>query len=248
MPRFGATALFYLSSRGMGDGLWRYQDGKASEVWNGADSALLEPPALSLDGRRVAFVLRRKGQLRLQVEASDGTEPEVLENLDVQGTASWSPDNKWIATGGSDAQGAGLFKLPVDGGPAVRLATGLSLNPVWSPDGAFIAYAGANVGEYAPLLAARPDGTRIELPDIKLNRDGERIRFLPNGKGLVFMQGQRGSQDFWLLDLATKKTRPLAHLNNPATMRTFDITRDGKQIVFDRLRENSDIVLIDLPR
>jgi hypothetical protein len=30
-------------------------------------------------------------------------------------------------------------------------------------------------------------------------------------------------------------------------MRTFDITPDGRQIVFDRLRENSDIVLIDLP-
>jgi hypothetical protein len=28
-------------------------------------------------------------------------------------------------------------------------------------------------------------------------------------------------------------------------MRTFDITADGKQIVFDRLRENSAVVLID---
>ena len=56
------------------------------------------------------------------------------------------------------------------------------------------------------------------------------------------------SQDFWLLDLATKKTRPLSHLDNSATMRTFDITPDGKQIVFDRLRDNSDIVLIDLPK
>ena len=52
--------------------------------------------------------------------------------------------------------------------------------------------------------------------------------------------------DFWLLDLTTKKTRPLTSLDNPAAMRTFDITPDGKQIVFDRLRENSDIVLIDL--
>jgi hypothetical protein len=31
-------------------------------------------------------------------------------------------------------------------------------------------------------------------------------------------------------------------------MRTFDVTPDGKRIVFDRLRDNSDIVLIDLPR
>ena len=28
-PRFGAASLFYLSSRGAGDGLWRYQDGQA---------------------------------------------------------------------------------------------------------------------------------------------------------------------------------------------------------------------------
>jgi hypothetical protein len=30
-------------------------------------------------------------------------------------------------------------------------------------------------------------------------------------------------------------------------MSTFDISPDGSQIVFDRLRENSDIRLIDLP-
>jgi hypothetical protein len=28
----------------------------------------------------------------------------------------------------------------------------------------------------------------------------------------------------------------------------FDITPEGKQIVFDRLRENSDIVMMDLAR
>jgi Tol biopolymer transport system component len=62
------------------------------------------------------------------------------------------------------------------------------------------------------------------------------------------MQGPLGSQDFWLLDLATKKTRQLTRLANTSRMRTFDVMPDGKQIVFDRLRENSDIVLIDLPK
>jgi hypothetical protein len=32
---------------------------------------------------------------------------------------------------------------------------------------------------------------------------------------------------------------------NKGVMRTFDVTPDGKAIVFDRLRENGDIVLID---
>jgi hypothetical protein len=62
------------------------------------------------------------------------------------------------------------------------------------------------------------------------------------------MQGLLPSQDFWVFDLTSKKQRPLSRLSGGAAMRTFDITPDGKQIVFDRLRENSDIVLIDLPR
>jgi len=56
------------------------------------------------------------------------------------------------------------------------------------------------------------------------------------------------TKDFWLLDMTTQKTRQLARLSSPATMSTFDISPDGKQIVFDRLQENSDIVLIDLPK
>jgi tricorn protease-like protein len=53
-------------------------------------------------------------------------------------------------------------------------------------------------------------------------------------------------QDFWLLDLSTMRSRRLTRLSDPAAMRTFDITPDGKRIVFDRLRENADILIIDL--
>jgi Tol biopolymer transport system component len=97
-------------------------------------------------------------------------------------------------------------------------------------------------------MAVRPDGSSVKLPQTRVDRDGERLRFLPNGKGLVYMQGDGSTpwQDFWLLDLTTMKTRRLTGLNDRAAMRTFDITPDGKQIVFDRLRENSAVVLIDL--
>jgi Tol biopolymer transport system component len=92
-----------------------------------------------------------------------------------------------------------------------------------------------------------PDGTPAKLPEISVQRQGERVRFLPDGTGLVYMLGgTMAGQDFWLLDLSTMHSRRLTQLNNPAAMRTFDITPDGSRIVFDRLRENSDIVLIDL--
>jgi len=98
-----------------------------------------------------------------------------------------------------------------------------------------------------PLLAVHPDGTPAKLPEISVQRDGERPRILPDGSGVVYMLGSTtAGQDFWLLDLATMLSRRLTRLNNPAAMRTFDITPDGRRIVFDRLRENSDILLIDL--
>ncbi len=248
MPRFGPDALFYLSSQGAGDGLWRYQNGEALEIWKGTTAALLEPPAVSSDGR-VAFLLRQKGNLRLHVETNEGMESQDLAGtVGVRGTPCWSPDGKWIVVGGNDGKGDGLFKIPIDRGAPVRIATGPAANPACSPDGNFIVYAGANVGGQSPLLAVRPDGVRVDWPKITVQRDGERIRFLPSGKGLVYMQGQGDIQDFWIMDIATKKARQLTHLTATGTMRTFDISPDGKRIVFDRLRENSDIVLIDLPK
>ena len=248
-PRFGGSSLFYLSSLGTGDGLWRLRDGQTAEIWKGADGALLDTPAVSPDGGRVAIVLRRRGKRQLHVLSADGAELQpIAEGIDVQETSCWSPDGKWIVTGGSDASGPGLFKVPLEGGSPVRLVAGQALNPVWSPDGKLIVYAGTNVRTFAPLLAVRPDGTKVELPQITVRRLGERARFSPDGKSLIYMQGLLASQDFWLLDLASMKSRPLTRLQNRATMQTFDITSDGKQIVFDRLRENSHVVMIDLPK
>jgi Tol biopolymer transport system component len=248
-PRFGGASLFYLSSLGTGDGLWRLRDGQVTEIWKGADGALLETPAVSPDGSRVAIALRRSGKRRLHLLSSDGAELQpIAEGIDVQGTSCWSPDGKWILTGGSDATGPGLFKIPLEGGSPVRLIAGPALSPVWSPDGSLIVYAGTNVRTFAPLLAVRPDGTSVKLPEINVRRLGERVRFLPDGKSLIYMQGLLASQDFWLLDLASMRSRPLTRLQNRAAMRTFDVTSDGKQIVFDRLRENSVVVMIDLPK
>lgn len=247
-PRFGGGSLFYLSALGGGDGLWRYRDNQAMEIWKGANGVLLKPAAISADGKRVAISLRREGKITLNVMSDDGLNITPLaERIDVRGTASWSPDGRWIVTGGQDAHGPGLFKIPVDGGDPVRLVNTAAFNPVWSPDGNLIVYCGAVVGRAQPLRSVRPDGTGVELPNIDVRDDGVRYRFLPSGKGLVYMDGLNRRLDFALLDLGTLKTRQLSQLKDPSAMKTFDIAPDGKTIVFDRIRENSDVVLIDLP-
>jgi Tol biopolymer transport system component len=253
-PRFGGTSAFYLaiSARGDGDGLWRLDDGHASEIWNDAEGGLFEPAAAAPDGRRVAVVVRQEGKRHLVMMSADGTDARTLAaSIDIQGeagqgTADWSPDGRWIAAGGVDAKGPGLFKIPVDGGAPVRLIDGQAINPVWSPDGHLIVYAGPVVGGTAALLGIRPDGVRVELPPVRSGMGGS-YRFLPGGTGLVYLPRAQ-SMDFWLLDLAARTTRPITRLSGHGALRTFDITPDGKRIVFDRSRDDSDIVLIDLPK
>jgi len=252
-PRFGGTSLFYLSARGTGDGLWRFLAGQSSEVWKGANVALSEPPAVSPDGTRVAVVVRQGGKRHLTIMSADGTNLRTLApSIDIQGAAAhgaadWSPDGAWIVTGGSDENGSGLFKIPVNGGDPVRLTTGpkeSAINPVWSPAGNLIVYAGVSVGNKVPILGMRPDGTIVDLPAVQTKLGGS-YRFLRNGTGLVYLAVP---YDFWLLDFSTKTSRQLTRLNYHGVVRSFDITPDGKQIVFDRTRDNSDVVLIEIPK
>jgi Tol biopolymer transport system component len=248
-PRYGGTSLFYLSSRGGGDGLWRYEDGQTTEIWRGADGALLEPAAVSFDGRRVAVILRKQGKRTLNTLSAEGGDVRPLaETIDVSSAGGWSPDGKWIVAGGNDSNGPGLFKIPVQGGEPVRLAKGLVSNPVWSPDGSVIVYTGPNVGITGPLLMIRQDGTPVESPSIQVRFGDPRYRFVPGRQELVYIPGSLVSNEtFWMLDLATKNTRQLSNVDTRAT-RTFDISPDGKQIIFDRLRDRSEILLIDRPR
>jgi serine/threonine protein kinase len=248
-PRYGGPSLFYLSSAGGGDGLWRYDDGQVVEIWRGTDGALFEPPAVSFDGRRVAVILRKKGKRTLYALSADGGDVRpVAETINVTSAASFSPDGRWIAAGGDDGTGPGLFKIPVVGGEPIRLTKGAASNPVWSPDGSLIVYTGAIISSLGPLQIVRPDGNPVEAPPIQVRVGGERYRFVPGSQQLVHILGSVVSKaSFHLMDLTTKKTRQLSNFDSFET-RTFDITPDGKRVVFDRLRENSDLVLIDLPQ
>jgi Tol biopolymer transport system component len=248
-PRFASdSSLVYLASRSGADGLWRLVSGRASELWKPAQGAVVGAAAVSPDGGRVCFPVRRQLRTTLHCTAVDGSGARaVAESLDVRGAASWSPDGRWLAVAARESAGMRVFKVPADGGAPVRLVDSVSSNPVWSPDGAFILYSGTPRARSVPVKAVTPDGKPHALPALSVDRVGDSYRFLPNGRGLVVKLGGFRRQDFWSFDLATGQRRRLTALRPGESLSRFDVSPDGKRIVFERVRENSDVVLIELP-
>jgi Tol biopolymer transport system component len=247
-PRFGSDYVLYLSSRGASEGLWKFKGGAETELWKGSEGAVTAAPAISPDGAQIAVVVRTAARTHLHLMASDGTNTRtVATSLDVRDTPSWSPDGKWIAVVASEEGAYPLFKVPVDGGSPVRLVEGVTSNPVWSPDGRVILYSEGRGAATLQVRGVTPDKKPFPLPEVWVGYIGNRYRFLPDGKSLVVMQGLLWRQNFWLLDLATGVRRQVTDLRPEYGTKSFDLSPDGKEILFDRYRENSDIVLIDLP-
>jgi Tol biopolymer transport system component len=250
-PRASGDSLYFLSSVDGRDGLWRWKDGQTSEIWKASEEAIAAPPDVSPDGRLIALALKRNRKQYVRVISADGSDARPpMDTLNADGSPSWSPDGKWIVTGGNDGKGDGLFKIPVAGGAPVKLVSGRVFNPVWSRELSVIVYTEVSVAASQPIKAVRPDGTGVaDFPDIAAYVEyGDNFpRFLADGKSLVYVSRSSGEMHFILLDLTTKKSRVLARLtNSPGAV--FDFSPDGKQIVFGRRHENADIVLIDLPK
>lgn len=91
------------------------------------------------------------------------------------------------------------------------------------------------------------------MPEIGIPYAGNRYRFLPDGKSVVVFLHRLGQTTivppaYHLLDLATGRARRLTNLRGDFQINSFDVSPDGKRILFDRYKENADVVLIDLPR
>jgi Tol biopolymer transport system component len=247
-PRLASGSIIYRAPKAGSEGVWKLTpNGTATELWNGVNGRAVAAPAVAPDGRRLAFLAQQQGMAHLYVANTDGTDTRRLaEGLDVRGSPTWSPDGRWLAVAADHQGEPQLFKIPVDGGAPVRLVAEYSTDPAWSPDGGFLVYSGADVGTTFPIKAVTADGAPHHLPSLTLTRGARRLAFL-NEHTLVVMKGDVSQKDFWSVDLRTGHDRRLTNLGRGFVIGDFDVSPNGREIIFDRVREESDIVLFELP-
>jgi Tol biopolymer transport system component len=140
-----------------------------------------------------------------------------------------------------------LFRILLDG-TAVPFVRDYAIDPVWSGRGDVLVYSGADVGTTFPIKAVTAAGRQAPMPNLTLSRGARRVRFLPGRNALVVLRGEIQHKNLWLVDLDTGAERQLTDLSSAFTVRDFDVSADGRELVVERVQEQSDLVLIELGR
>jgi Tol biopolymer transport system component len=223
-------------------------DGASTQLWSGIDGRALGGPALTADGQQIAFLVQKRGTTHLYVMNADGSGAHhVAGEIEVRGSPAWSPDGRWLAVAANRDGAPRLFKIPAGGGAPIPLGKEYAVDPIWSPSGEFLVYSGADVGTTFPVKAMSADGAPRRLPELTLTRGARRLAFLGGDGALVVMKGDISHREFWVVDLETGRERQLTNLGSDFSVGDFDVSADGREIIFDRAHEESDIVLLDLP-
>ncbi|HUM12804.1 MAG TPA: DNA-binding protein [Myxococcaceae bacterium] len=247
-PRLGTEALFYVSSTGSGDGLWKLERGVATELWRSPGAQIVGAPAPEPGGQRVAFSVRRTGRGALTLVNADGTGVRTLWGaLDIQGTPAWAPDGRGLTVAARVDGIPRLFTVPLVGGAPVPLVTEHSVDPVWSPSGDLVVFSGADVGTTFPLKAVNADGSAHPL-SLTLTRGARHLAFVPGTRSVLVLGGEIGHKNLWRLDLDSGAQWPVTTLDADFDLRDFDLSPDGRTLVLEQAKQYSDLVLIDLPR
>jgi Tol biopolymer transport system component len=248
-PRLGPNYLLYVSETGTSDSIWKLANGTGTELWSGQGARIFGGPAISPDGRYIAFSVRQHGQTLLYVMQADGSNARVVaDSLDLQGAPAWAPDGQSITSAAGDHGVPHLYRVPVDGRSPALLVQEYSVDPAWAPDGRFVVYSGPDIGTTFSVKAVTAEAAAHPLPTLTLTRGARHLAFLPGGRALVLLRGEIQHKNLWLMDLETGAERRLTNLAPDFDIRDFDISADGREVVLERVQERSDVVLLDLPR
>ncbi|MBV8144501.1 MAG: serine/threonine-protein kinase, partial [Gammaproteobacteria bacterium] len=247
-PRFAPGYIAYVSSGGARPGIWKYATGTATELWGDATVDRVGAPSISPDGRRIAFTVERRGATQLYAVDSDGQNARAISpTLPLRGDLAWAPDSQSLVGAIVSNGEPRLARIFLDATPPQAIVSDYSVDPVWSPDGKYFVYTGAQVATIFPLRASAPDGRPYNMPGLILTIGARRVAFARDSGALVFLRGAIDRKDFWQFNPLTGTERQLTDLPAGIVIGDFDVSPDGAEIVFNRVQESSSVVIIERP-
>jgi serine/threonine-protein kinase len=140
--------------------------------------------ALSPNGSTIVYRALREGTLQLFRRSLEEAAPHALAGSVNAMAPFFSPDGAWV---GFDRDGV-LFKVPVDGGPAVRICAtgGASVTASWSERGDIVFAPINGLGLFRVSAGGGSPTALTQVDDARGERQHRFPEVLPGGRAAVF--------------------------------------------------------------
>jgi serine/threonine protein kinase len=242
--------LLYASDASGSSDIWEMKLDGTNQKQLTAGAGRNYAPTATPDGRYIVFHSNRSGTWQIWRMDRNGSNPKQLtfDSLD----SNWphvSPDSQTIVYHHLDANlTQTLWKIGIDGGTPVQLTNKLSLRPVISPDGKWIAcwYYGEMSNQriqigIIPFAGGEATKTFDLTPNASAGWDSI-IKWSPDGRAITYVDDYNNTDNIWSQPIAGGQSRQLTNFRDSQIF-AFDWLRDGR-LVFSRGFRTGDAVLI----
>ncbi len=208
-------------------------------------SSICLSPRISPGGNKIAFTTYAKGGVDLVIWSLDLNRFLTFPRFGgTNASPAWSPDGTKLAFSSSRTGDPEIYVVSDTGTELKRLTAyrGPDISPVWNPKtGGQIAWVTGRNG-LPEIYIMDADGTNLQ----RLTDMGYAVSpsWSPNGQFLVFSwmrkygPGAPGSQDIYLMDIASREWVQLTHSEGRNDSPSW--SPDGRHIVFQSTRSGSE--------
>jgi len=245
------------------------------DIWSvstrsGAVRRLIDHPAHDSDpgfmpDGRLLWSSNRSGRFEVWIAEPDGSGARQVsqDGVDAENPVA-TPDGEWIVYASANPSTRGLMKVRPNGGDTTVVLAGNLIEPEVSPDGKHVAFV-ADAGTQRPSLrvVALADGAPVldvALPPWNEGGgiDQGRCRWLPDGRGLVYVVRDRDGYAIYSRLLpafdAAGVSRRVASLSPDLDAESLGVSPDGARLTVSFREQRFDLMLaegmpgVDRPR
>ena len=242
--------IIYVSMESGNRDIWiRNADGgNPQQLTN--DKSADDYPQVSNDGKYVVFVSSRTGVPHIWRMNLSGGELKQLTDKGGENLPSVTPDGRFVVFSKVEERPV-LWKISIEGGEPAQLTKEQTRWSAISPDGKFIVcltrtaepgspprLALVSVETGAILRTYEPSGI-LSSPGLAVN-----IRWMPDSQKFAYVADSNDVSNVWTQAVAGGEPQQITDFTNEKIF-SFDLSKDGKKIVYARGTVRNDLVLIE---